>query len=498
LASGDVDKLKARLVIQGQRMRKDIDYDETFAAVAQITTLRMLCAVAAERNLTLMCLDFDAAFTQSPIDKELFVKIPDGMSLTKDNQGNNQVLRLDKGLYGTKQGSRLWWNTISAWLFKYGFVSDIAGDPCLFKLEKQGQTMLLMLYTDDALMAFDIKSSESLYKNFLVDLAKDLKFTDRGALTWFLGYCIKQDITAGTVALDQKLFIKTMLEDNRMTEAYGKFTPSEPGKIPGENCQPKETPEGLKEQAEMKHRPFRNRVGSLLWLYRGTKPIIGYIVGMLTRVLHNPGFTHWDATSWVLRYIKNTADEPITYHRTQGGATLVGYVDSDYLPNYGDEYDNRKSTTGWCFFIGDAVVSWKSARQECVAASTCEAEYMGAWSAVKELVYLRKLLKFMGAPQTGPTSLYEDNQACIRISENPCDGERVKHIDAKYHLVRQNVMNKIVKLHYCSTENMVADASTKALAGPKIKKFNAFMMGADKPPHANGKDIEDAGKPKLK
>ena len=498
LASGDVDKLKARLVIQGQRMRKDIDYDETFAAVAQITTLRMLCAVAAERNLTLMCLDFDAAFTQSPIDKELFVKIPDGMSLTKDNQGNNQVLRLDKGLYGTKQGSRLWWNTISAWLFKYGFVSDIAGDPCLFKLEKQGQTMLLMLYTDDALMAFDIKTSEALYKNFLVDLAKDLKFTDRGALTWFLGYCIKQDITAGTVALDQKLFIKTMLEDNRMTEAYGKFTPSEPGKIPGENCQPKETPEGLKEQAEMKHRPFRNRVGSLLWLYRGTKPIIGYIVGMLTRVLHNPGFTHWDATSWVLRYIKNTADEPITYHRTQGGATLVGYVDSDYLPNYGDEYDNRKSTTGWCFFIGDAVVSWKSARQECVAASTCEAEYMGAWSAVKELVYLRKLLKFMGAPQTGPTSLYEDNQACIRISENPCDGERVKHIDAKYHLVRQNVMNKIVKLHYCSTENMVADAFTKALAGPKIKKFNAFMMGADKPPHANGKDIEDAGKPKLK
>ncbi|MFB1020722.1 MAG: Ty1/Copia family ribonuclease HI, partial [Flavobacteriales bacterium] len=99
---------------------------------------------------------------------------------------------------------------------------------------------------------------------------------------------------------------------------------------------------------------------------------------------------------------------------------------------------------------------------------------------------------------TGPTSLYEDNQACIRISENPCDGERVKHIDAKYHLVRQNVMNKIVKLHYCSTENMVADAFTKALAGPKIKKFNAFMMGADKPPHANGKDIEDAGKPKLK
>ena len=144
LASGDVDKLKARLVIQGQRMRKDIDYDATFAAAAQITALRMLCAVAAERNLTLMCLDFDAAFTQSPIDKELFVKIPDGMSLTKDNQGNNQVLRLDKGLYGTKQGSRLWWNNIPAWLFKYGFVSDIAGDPCLFKLEKQGQTMLLI------------------------------------------------------------------------------------------------------------------------------------------------------------------------------------------------------------------------------------------------------------------------------------------------------------------------------------------------------------------
>ena len=137
----------------------------------------------------------------------------------------------------------------------------------------------------------------------------------------------------------------------------------------------------------MRDKPYRKRIGMLLWASRNGRPDIAFQVNALARVSTNPGPAHWHATTQVLRYLKGTRDYALTYTRDPdldpSHFNPVGYSDADWAPKYGDHYDNYRSTTGWVFFLGGNAISWRSRRQTRTAKSSAESEYYAAADAAK-------------------------------------------------------------------------------------------------------------------
>jgi hypothetical protein len=189
-----------------------------------------------------------------------------------------------------------------------------------------------------------------------------------------------------------------------------------------------------------------------------TRPDIAAAVGILSQFCNGPAEKHIMAAKGILRYLKKTADYSLQYRRT-GSIQLQGFCDADWA---GDR-ETRRSTSGYVFLLAGGAVSWRSMKQHSVALSTTEAEYIALSEAVKETIWLRMLLGQIGHTQTEPTTIYEDNQGCISLAKDPTQHSRAKHIDIRYHFLREKIGKNEITLQYLSTESMLADILTKAL-----------------------------------
>ena len=221
---------------------------------------------------------------------------------------------------------------------------------------------------------------------------------------------------------------------------------------------------------------YQSLVGSLLYAAVSTRPDIAQTVSKLSRMMSRAEAHHLQRAKRVLAYLKGTSERGL---RFSGGGLhdapniVLGYSDADWA----GDLASRRSTTGYAFLLNGAVISWNSKLQPTVALSTTEAEYMALCAATQEAVFLRKLLLDMGFPQQEATAIGEDNQGCIALSKNPITSARSKHIDIKYHFVREKVKSEEVIVLYCDTDNMMADVLTKPLAEEKHNKFTMWMMG---------------------
>ena len=155
----------------------------------------------------------------------------------------------------------------------------------------------------------------------------------------------------------------------------------------------------------------------------------------------------------------------------KNGAELVGYSDADWA----GDLDTRRSTSGYVFQIGDATINWSSKRQQTVARSTTEAEYVALSAAAQESIWLRRLLSDLGYGTTGPTTIYEDNNGAIEITKNPKFHNRTKHIDIAYHFARERVASNELEVVYCHTGEMIADVMTKGLGRIQFEKMRDMM-----------------------
>jgi len=189
--------------------------------------------------------------------------------------------------------------------------------------------------------------------------------------------------------------------------------------------------------------------------------------------MDKPRKVHWMTAKRTLAYLKATIDKGIIFNA--GPMSLEGYTDSNWG---GDE--KRKSTSGACFSINGGAVSWLSKRQIPTAISSAEAEYYAASLAVQEAKWLRALLSELGVAVSGPTSIAEDNNACIQMAKNPVNHSRCKHIPIRYHFTRQAVEDGEVVLVPVASSDNVADFLTKALPKSLFQKFRDFAMGATK------------------
>ncbi|KAB2077313.1 hypothetical protein ES319_A06G092600v1 [Gossypium barbadense] len=202
---------------------------------------------------------------------------------------------------------------------------------------------------------------------------------------------------------------------------------------------------------------FKSIIGSLRYLTI-TQLDIMYAVGIVSRYMEKPKQDHLIVAKRILRYIKGTMDQGLFYTYSQS-LKLVGYLDSDY----GGDLDDRKSTFGYLFHIGSAAFSWSSKKQQTIALSTCEAEYMAIATCTCQAIWLKNILGELSIIQEGPITIYVDNKSTISIAKNLVSHSRNKHIDTKYHFIREQVKNKNVELVYCRTEDQLADIFTKPL-----------------------------------
>ena len=466
-AEGEILKYKARLVVLGNEM-KDVDMlSELFAPVGQQTTLKGMAATVAQFDLEWTQYDFSQAFVQSEIHgAPVYIKQGPGRPPELDENGHPYALRLVKSLYGLAFSPRLWHLKLHKWLTAYGWESSTS-DPSLYRYKG----MRMLLYVDDCCCIYDKKTSEKDYQKFMADLAKDFKYTGGDDVDFFLGFRITRDRKKHTVSMDQTAFIQKAVAHHGLTNAHPVDTPVVAGLQLGQVlCDPLDF--------TVDRTKYRERVGSLLWAARGTRPDIAFGVHMLSRAMHAPSPAHWDASTRMLAYLKTTETQGLTYQRCRGGDVLVGSVDADWLPKYGNDMCNMKSTTGFVFYLGGAAITWRSRRQSTFATSTAHSECNAAYEAGCEAVYLRKLMRDLGNPQTEPTLLHEDNQALIKISLNAKDQERTKHWDSKIFALREMITDFTIRFGYVSTKNQMADHLTKALPKPALERARGHCLGS--------------------
>lgn len=225
-----------------------------------------------------------------------------------------------------------------------------------------------------------------------------------------------------------------------------------------------QAPSTTKETAMMRNVPYHEAVGSLMYASLGTRPDITYAVQTVSRFSKNPGLAHWEAVKRIFRYLKGTKNLWLTY----GGnpRELTGYADAD-----GSMADDRHAISGYAFMINGGAISWAAKRQEIVSLSTTESEYVAITHASKEGLWLRSLLSQLFSTTLETTTLFSDNQSAIALTQDHQYHPRTKHIDIRYHFIRWIVENGSLRLLYCPTEDMIADALTKPLPSPKVKHF---------------------------
>ena len=205
--------------------------------------------------------------------------------------------------------------------------------------------------------------------------------------------------------------------------------------------------------------PYQNIVGALLYLSINTRPDISYPVGVLARFSKTPTVRACKAVLRVLIYLRGTAEVGIRF--TGDDLRVYGYSDADWA----GDLDSRRSTTGYVIYAAGEPIAWQSKLQSTIAVSTMEAEYMAAFGAIQELIWTKGVLSEMGFDYIDPMILHMDAQSAIALAKNPTHHKRSKHIDIKYHWLREHTYeNGTVELKHCATENMVADVMTKALA----------------------------------
>ncbi|KAF1318440.1 Gag-pol polyprotein, partial [Globisporangium splendens] len=445
---GEIDRHKARLVAKGFSQKYGIDYEETFAPVAKFTSIWIILSLAAKYNLMLHQMDVKTAFLNGVLDEDIYMKQPDGYV---DQAHPDYVCKLKRSLYGLKQAPRMWNQTIDAFMLECGF-TKCELDHCVYVKRDGVEMVFVVLYVDDLIIAC---SSEGMLATTKRALCKRFEMTDMGELKYCLGMEIKRDAVSGAVSIRQTKFAQSILCKFGMSDSKPVKSPQDASlKLVKNMCEG-----GCKHDETMKNVPYRSAVGCLMYLMVATRPDLAAAVGVLSQFASDPCPTHWQALKRVFRYLNGTQTHGITFSANTSGE-LIGYSDADWA----GDIDSRRSTSGYALILNGGCISWRSKKQRSVALSSTEAEYMALSEATQEAVWLKGILCEPGEHSSDrPVKVFEDNQGSIALAKNPEFHKRTKHIDIRYHFVREKVEDDQVVLEYCPTEDMLADMMTKAI-----------------------------------
>ena len=455
-ADGNIIRYKARLVAQGFSQTPGVDFFDTYAPVAKMAAVRTTLAKAARRDDEIHQIDIKNAFLNGEFEERevVYMRLPPEIKVTDEK---DKVLQLLRPIYGLRQSARHWYKKLSATLKKRLGMNVCEVDQAVFFKRTEKELIVIVAHVDDLTI---VTSTVELMKKVKDEISKDFRITDLGEIHWILGFEVKRDREKRTISLSQASYIRAMLQRYGFENIKPRATPMDPNVRLSKSDSPKTS----KEFAEMKNRPYRESVGSLNFAANGTRIDVAYVVGVLSKYLDNPGPAHWEAVKRAFAYLSGTIDWVMMFGGEEEG--LVGYADAD-----GSMHEDRKAISGYAFILDGGAVSWSSKRQEIIALSTTEAEYVAITHAAKEALWLRTFISQVFGDIDGPMTLHSDNQSAIALTKDHQYHARTKHIDIRFHFIRWIIADGKVKLLYCPTEDMIADALTKALPNAKVKHF---------------------------
>lgn len=330
-------------------------------------------------------------------------------------------------------------------------------DPCVYVRDAQtDKAIYLLLYVDDMLIA---SGNKKVIRELKDRLNGEFEMKDMGPASRILGMDIRRDREKGTLELSQDTYIEKVLRTFGMLETRSVLTPT----AAHFNLRSLTEKEWKLEAPYMENVPYASAVGSLMYAMVGSRPDLGFAVGFISRFISKPSREHWEAVKWVLKYLKGASKVNLTF-RKHTRFIIEGYSDSDYST----DRDRRRSVTGYIFKVGGNTVSWKSCLQSVVALSTTEAEYMAIHEAAKEGLWLKGLCAELGFKQ-GSFHLHCDSQSAISLARNPVHHERTKHIDNKFHFIRDLIADGTTVLNKIHTSVNPADFLTKTVPGQKFQ-----------------------------
>jgi hypothetical protein len=434
---GVVIRNKARLVTKGYSQVEGLDFGETNALVARLESIHILLAYATYHGFKLYQMDVKSAFLNGPIKEEVYVEQPPGF---EDSKYTNHVYKLSKALYGLKQAPIAWYECLRDFLIANGFKVGKA-DPTLFTKTIANDLFVCQIYVDDIIFGSTNKSTCEEFSGIMI---QKFEMSMMGELKYFLGFQVKQ-LQEGTF-ISQTKYNQDILTNFGMKDAKSIKTPM------GTNGH-LDLDTGGK---SVDQKVYRSMIGSLLYLC-ASRPDIMLSVCMCARFQADPKEVHLRVVKRILRYLVHTPKFGLWYLK---GSTfdLIGYSDADWA---GCKID-RKSTSGTCQFLGRSLVSSASKKQNSVALSTVEAEYIAAGHCCAQLLWMRQTLRDYDYKLT-KVPLLCDNESAIRMANNLVGHSHTKHIAIRYHFLRGHQQRGYIEIAYVSTKEQLVDIFTKPL-----------------------------------
>jgi hypothetical protein len=437
---GEIDKHKARLVAKGYSQKHGVDFNEVFAPVARWDTIRVVLACAASKGWFVYQLDVKSAFLHGDLAEDIYVEQPLGY---QSNNGN-KVYKLKKALYGLRQAPRAWYSKIESYFSQEQFEKCPSEHTLFVKHRGDNEILIVSLYVDDLIYT---SNSQKLIEQFKTSMMKHFSMTDLGKMKFFLGIEVIQ--TANGIFIHQMKYATDILIKFGMENCNKVSSPIVPG------CKLVKNENGKASDSTN----YKQLVGSLMYLL-ATRPDLAFSVCLVARFMERPTEMHVAGVKRILRYLKGTIDHGILYKKSVNDELqLKGWTDSDYA----GDLDDRKSTSGYVFKLGSGVISWSSKKQPIVTLSTTEAEFVAAASCACQGIWLRNILEHVKICQRKCTLIYCDNSSSIKLSKNPIMHGRCKHIDVRFHFLRDLTKDGIIELVYCKSQEQIADIMTKPL-----------------------------------
>lgn len=275
-----------------------------------------------------------------------------------------------------------------------------------------------------------------------------------GKIKQYLGIEVTQD-EDGNFELCQSEYIQRIASDFGLQDAKGANTPLDVGYY-------KSSAESSSQL--LSNENYQKLIGSLLYVSVNSRPDIAATISILSQKISNPSKEDWNQLKRVVKYLKSTSNLKLKLSNTANNQDgLIGYADA----NWAEDRNTRKSNSGYAFFYNGGLINWSCRKQTCVSLSSTEAEFVALSDACQEAIWLQRLLEDMHQRIVFPTTIYEDNQSCLKLIKEERLSNRTKHIDTKFHFVKDYVDKGIIECKYCPTEEMIADLFTKPLSAVK-------------------------------
>ena len=428
---------------------------EIFSTVARSENFKLLLTLVASLGWTYYICDVKNAFVNAKLTKPAYIKIPFGVP----GDRRTHVWKLNKALYGLRRSPAEWNRELTKTLLSMGFRKTVS-DWNFFVKDIGKDKILLAFHVDDGLITCN---NQAVLDEVMKDLSAKYELKVNRNPDSFLGISINRNVAEKLIYLNQSHYID---------QCVAKFDcPDKSSSVPMDpGFQPLITDADTKLEAQY---PYRSIIGALLHIARMTRPDILYAVSILSKSLSNPQKRHWEAAKRVLAYLRDSKHESLALGalRKDNSFLLHGYADS----TWGDDLENRRSRSGGVLFFNGSLISAWSKQQPTPALSSTESEYQAMCLATQEVMYFRQLLKEIGYFQLVPTIIFGDNKGALDLSVSTKQHNRVKHIDIKFHFIRDQVEMKTIELEYVPTTEQIADIFTKPLAKGPFHKLKQHL-----------------------